>query len=159
MQLSRIYDLKGSERNRFNPLAASDVAGDRLEVHLDDNLRRSATPTLFVDARTRGELERALWADTAFLEGLGVMDYSLIVGVDAEGRVLAVAIIDFIRQYTWDKQLETWVKSSGMLGGNGKEPTIISPKQYMRRFRVAMQQYFTAVPAAAGTDVPLDPDA
>ena len=23
-------------------------------------------------------------------------------------------------QYTWDKKMETWVKSSGMLGGNGK---------------------------------------
>lgn len=30
-----------------------------------------------------------------------------------------VAIIDFIRTYTWDKQLETWVKSSGILGGAG----------------------------------------
>lgn len=44
----------------------------------------------------------------------------LQVGVDRESQVLAVAIIDFIRQFTWDKQLETWVKSSGMLGGNGK---------------------------------------
>lgn len=42
------------------------------------------------------------------------------VGVDREDNVLAVAIIDFIRQYTWDKQLETWVKGSGLLGGNGK---------------------------------------
>jgi hypothetical protein len=31
-----------------------------------------------------------------------------------------VAIIDFIRTYTWDKQLETWVKSSGILGGAGE---------------------------------------
>ena len=46
-----------------------------------------------------------------------------------------------------------------MLGGNGKEPTIISPKQYMRRFRAAMQQYFTAVPGSAGADPPADPDA
>ena len=61
-------------------------------------------------------------------------------------------------QYTWDKQLETWVKSSGMLGGNGKEPTIGSPKQYMRRFRTAMQQYFTAVPASAGAEPPMDPE-
>jgi hypothetical protein len=34
-----------------------------------------------------------------------------------------VAIIDFIRTYTWDKQLETWVKSSGILGGAG-EPSL-----------------------------------
>ena len=42
------------------------------------------------------------------------------VGVDKDDHVLAVAIIDFIRQYTWDKQLETWVKGSGILGGGGK---------------------------------------
>ena len=73
--------------------------------------------------------------------------------------MLSVAIIDFIRQYTWDKQLETWVKSSGMLGGGGKEPTIISPKQYCRRFRMAMLSYFTLVPASADMEAPLDPDA
>lgn len=38
-------------------------------------------------------------------------------------------------QYTWDKQVETWVKKSGILGGAGKDPTVISPKQYSRRFR------------------------
>lgn len=40
--------------------------------------------------------------------------------MDKDDHVLAVAIIDFIRQYTWDKQLETWVKGSGILGGGGK---------------------------------------
>ena len=35
----------------------------------------------------------------------------------------------------WDKQVETWVKKSGILGGAGKDPTVISPKQYCRRFR------------------------
>lgn len=40
-------------------------------------------------------------------------------------------------QYTWDKQVETWVKKSGILGGAGKDPTVISPKQYSRRFRCA----------------------
>ena len=44
------------------------------------------------------ELERALWSDTAFLSGLGVMDYSLLVGVDRSSNTLVVGIIDFIRQ-------------------------------------------------------------
>ncbi len=54
-------------------------------------------------------------------------------------------------QYTWDKQLETWVKSTGFLGGAGKEPTVISPRQYCRRFRVAMASYFTCVPHSNGS--------
>jgi hypothetical protein len=104
-------------------------------------------------------MERALWADTSFLSGLDVMDYSLLVGVDKEANALVVAIIDFIRTYTWDKQLETWVKSSGFLGGNGKEPTIVSPRQYMKRFRTAIAGYFTVVPDAGDVEPPLDPDA
>jgi len=103
-------------------------------------------------------MERALWADTSFLASLGVMDYSLLVGVDKEHNTLVVAIIDFIRTYTWDKQLETWVKASGILGGNGKEPTIVSPRQYMRRFRAAISSYFTVVPDARDVEPPLDPD-
>jgi hypothetical protein len=39
-QISRIYDLKGSERSRFNAEAAANPQ-DAGEVHLDDNLRRS----------------------------------------------------------------------------------------------------------------------
>ena len=44
------------------------------------------------------QLERVLWADTAFLAGMGVMDYSLLVGVDRVNHSLVVGIIDFIRQ-------------------------------------------------------------
>ena len=59
-------------------------------------------------------------------------------------------IIGYIRQYTWDKHVETWVKSAGLLlGGNEQEPTVISPKQCMKRFRAAMEQYFTVVPFAS----------
>jgi hypothetical protein len=68
---------------------------------------------------------------------------------------LVVGIIDYIRQYTWDKHVETWVKSAGILPGMSKEPTIISPKQYMKRFRAAMEQYFTVVPFA--DKLPVEP--
>ena len=40
LQICRIYDLKGSERNRFNAEAAAKPQ-DSSEVHLDDNLRRA----------------------------------------------------------------------------------------------------------------------
>jgi hypothetical protein len=33
---------------------------------------------------------------------------------------MAMAVIDYIRQYTLDKKMETWVKGSGILGGKGK---------------------------------------
>ncbi len=59
-------------------------------------------------------LLRSLQHDTGFLSGQGVMDYSLLVGVDRHRQQLVCGAIDYVRQYTWDKQLETWVKSSGM---------------------------------------------
>ena len=75
------------------------------------------------------------------------MDYSLLVGVDENKNELVVGIIDFMRQYTWDKHLETWVKASGILGGpKDASPTVISPKQYKKRFRKAMSAYFLVVP-------------
>ena len=82
------------------------------------------------------------------LQSVDVMDYSLLVGVDDERNELVLGIIDFMRQYTWDKHLETWVKkASGILGGPmNASPTIISPIQYKRRFRKAMTTYFLAVP-------------
>jgi 1-phosphatidylinositol-3-phosphate 5-kinase len=74
------------------------------------------------------------------------MDYSLLVGVDEEQHELVVGIIDFFRQYTWDKHLETWVKG-GILGGSrSTAPTVVSPSQYKRRFRKAMSTYFVMVP-------------
>lgn len=51
-----------------------------------------------------------------------------------------------MRRYTWDKQLETWVKRTGFLGDGNKVPTIISPKQYKKRFRSALWLYFPMVP-------------
>lgn len=51
-----------------------------------------------VEQGVHAELERALWSDTAFLSSLGVMDYSLLVGVDKATNTLVVGIIDFIRQ-------------------------------------------------------------
>ncbi|KAL4855645.1 putative 1-phosphatidylinositol-3-phosphate 5-kinase [Chlorella vulgaris] len=154
--MTRIYDLKGSQRDRY----ASDNPGVAGAVLLDENLKELnlASPTL-VGPRAFARLQRALWSDTSFLSGLGVMDYSLLVGVDKRSQELVVGVIDYIRQYTWDKQVETWVKKSGILGGAGKDPTVISPKQYSRRFRIAMSSYLTVAPAWEAPEPPLDPDA
>ena len=82
-----------------------------------------------------------------FVQSVDVMDYSLLVGVDDEKKELVLGIIDFMRQYTWDKHLETWVKASVILGGRKNDsPTIVSPKQYKKRFRKAMTTYFLTVP-------------
>ncbi|CAI9767100.1 unnamed protein product [Fraxinus pennsylvanica] len=141
--LTRLYDLKGSSRSRYNP----DSSGSN-KVLLDQNLIEAMpTSPIFVGNKAKRFLERAVWNDTAFLASIDVMDYSLLVGVDEEKNELVLGIIDFMRQYTWDKHLETWVKASGILGGpKDASPTVISPKQYKKRFRKAMTAYFLMVP-------------
>ncbi|CAK9157553.1 unnamed protein product [Ilex paraguariensis] len=141
--ISRVYDLKGSVRSRYN----ADATGTN-KVLLDLNLLETLrTKPIFLGGKAKRSLERAVWNDTSFLASVDVMDYSLLVGVDDERKELVVGIIDFMRQYTWDKHLETWVKASGILGGpKNAAPTIISPKQYKKRFRKAMTTYFLTVP-------------
>ncbi|QCD82988.1 1-phosphatidylinositol-3-phosphate 5-kinase [Vigna unguiculata] len=141
--ISRVYDLKGSERSRYNP----DTTGTN-KVMLDMNLLEALrTKPIFLGSRAKRRLERAVWNDTSFLASVDVMDYSLLVGVDDERKELVLGIIDFMRQYTWDKHLETWVKASGILGGpRNAAPTIVSPKQYKKRFRKAMTTYFLTLP-------------
>uniref|UniRef100_A0A0E0M102 1-phosphatidylinositol-3-phosphate 5-kinase n=1 Tax=Oryza punctata TaxID=4537 RepID=A0A0E0M102_ORYPU len=141
--ISRVYDLKGSVRSRYN----SDTSGHN-KVLLDSNLIEALhTNPIFLGSKAKQRMERAVWNDTSFLASLDVMDYSLLVGVDEKKNELVIGIIDFLRQYTWDKQLETWVKASGILGGPKNEaPTVISPIQYKKRFRKAMSRYFLAVP-------------
>ncbi|CBI26914.3 unnamed protein product, partial [Vitis vinifera] len=141
--ISRVYDLKGSARCRYN----ADTTGAN-KVLLDTNLLETlCTKPIFLGSKAKRSLERAIWNDTSFLASVDVMDYSLLVGVDNERKELVLGIIDFMRQYTWDKHLETWVKASGILGGpKNAPPTIISPIQYKRRFRKAMTTYFLAVP-------------
>jgi 1-phosphatidylinositol-3-phosphate 5-kinase len=73
------------------------------------------------------------------------MDYSLLVGVDKQKHELVFGIIDYLRQYTWDKQLETWVKTSLVVPKN-ESPTVISPREYKKRFRKFMSKYFLTVP-------------
>uniref|UniRef100_A0A1J3EYC0 1-phosphatidylinositol-3-phosphate 5-kinase n=1 Tax=Noccaea caerulescens TaxID=107243 RepID=A0A1J3EYC0_NOCCA len=140
---SRLYDLKGSTRARYNP----DTSGSNT-VLLDQNLVEAMpTSPIFVGSKAKRLLERAVWNDTSFLASIHVMDYSLLVGVDEERNELVLGTIDFMRQYTWDKHLETWVKTSGLLGGpKNASPTVISPQQYKKRFRKAMTAYFLMVP-------------
>ncbi|KAK8629218.1 hypothetical protein V6N13_078069 [Hibiscus sabdariffa] len=141
--VTRLYDLKGSSRSRYNP----DSSGSN-KVLLDQNLIESMpTNPIFVGNKGKRVLERAVWNDTAFLASNDLMDYSLLLGVDEEKHELVIGIIDFLRQYTWDKHLETWVKASGILGGpKNASPTVISPEQYKKRFRKAMSTYFLMIP-------------
>ncbi|KAK7391172.1 hypothetical protein VNO78_19584 [Psophocarpus tetragonolobus] len=139
--IARQYDLKGALYARFN--SAADGAGD---VLLDQNFVNDMNSSpLYVSHKAKRVLQRAVWNDTSFLNSINVMDYSLLVGVDSQKRELVCGIIDYLRQYTWDKHLETWMKASLVVPKNVL-PTVISPKEYKKRFRKFMSTYFLSVP-------------
>ncbi|XP_032663167.1 1-phosphatidylinositol 3-phosphate 5-kinase isoform X1 [Odontomachus brunneus] len=139
------FDLKGSVRNRLvNP---DETCHEGELVLLDENLlNMSCDSPLYIRSHSKAVLNRAIEQDTKFLADNSVMDYSLLVGLEPSSDELVLGIIDYIRTFTWDKKLETMVKKSGILGGQGKLPTIISPEEYRARFIAAMHRYFLPVP-------------
>ncbi|CAH1132979.1 unnamed protein product [Ceutorhynchus assimilis] len=141
--VSQKFDLKGSMRNR---LVVPDNQDGEI-VLLDENLlKMTCDNPLYVLPHSKEVLLAAIQNDTEFLSTQSVMDYSLLVGLDTKNKELVLGIIDYIRTFTWDKKLETMVKRSGILGGQGKLPTIISPEEYQKRFIEAMHKYFLEVP-------------
>ncbi|GMF34307.1 unnamed protein product [[Candida] boidinii] len=141
---SRIFDLKGSMRNRH-----VEQTGKENEVLLDENMVEYIYESpLFVRENAKKVLRVSLWNDTLFLAKMNVMDYSLVIGIDSDNQELVVGIIDCIRTFTWDKKLESWVKEKGLVGGTGvgKAPTVVTPRQYKNRFREAMERYILMAP-------------
>lgn len=134
---SRIFDLKGSMRNR-----KIQSTGEQDEVLLDENMVEYIYESpLFAREHSKKLLRASVWNDTLFLARQNVMDYSLMIAVDEARKELVVGIIDCIRTYTWDKKLESWIKDRGFAGGNRNRPTVTSPKEYKSRFREAMARY------------------
>lgn len=80
-QLARRFDLKGTGRSvgRGGPPDVKDATN----VLLDDQLKQSIFfRPLIVPPDDRQNLIQALMSDTAFLSSVGVMDYSLLLGID-----------------------------------------------------------------------------
>lgn len=148
---TRIFDLKGSMRNR-----KINATGERNEVLLDENMVEFIYESpLFAREHSKKLLRSSVHNDTLFLARQNVMDYSLMIAIDdthqKEGsrkdKELVVGIIDCIRTYTWDKKLESWIKDRGFAGGGKNRPTVTSPKEYKRRFREAMGRYVLEAPS------------
>ncbi|KAK2742877.1 1-phosphatidylinositol-3-phosphate 5-kinase [Onygenales sp. PD_40] len=139
---TRIFDLKGSMRNR-----KVQSTGERNEVLLDENMVEFIYESpLFTREHSKKLLSQSVWNDTLFLARQNVMDYSLMIAIDENRQELVVGIIDCIRTYTWDKKLESWIKDRGFAGGGKNRPTVTSPKEYKSRFREAMARYVLHAP-------------
>ncbi|XP_071791852.1 1-phosphatidylinositol 3-phosphate 5-kinase-like [Asterias amurensis] len=142
-QMGQVFDLKGSIRNRHVKTTGQEPD----LVLMDENLLKHMVDSpLFIRSHSKAALTMAVHYDSMFLAKHFIMDYSLLVGLDAKTEELVVGIIDYIRTFTWDKKLEMMVKSTGIVGGQGKMPTVVSPELYRTRFCEAMDKYFLLVP-------------
>ncbi|XP_061042927.1 1-phosphatidylinositol 3-phosphate 5-kinase isoform X4 [Eubalaena glacialis] len=144
-KMAQVFDLKGSLRNRN---VKTDTGKESCDVVLlDENLLKMVRDNpLYIRSHSKAVLRASIRSDSQFLSSHLIIDYSLLVGRDDTSNELVVGIIDYIRTFTWDKKLEMVVKSTGILGGQGKMPTVVSPELYRTRFCEAMDKYFLMVP-------------
>ncbi|CAI4226982.1 unnamed protein product [Auanema sp. JU1783] len=139
--VDRVWDLKGSLRNRL----ATTGGNNSTDVLLDENLMSDLwNNQLYVYPHSKAALNQAISNDSHFLSAQHVMDYSLLVGVDETDGKLILGIVDYMRTYTLDKKLESWVKIVAIPGAH--LPTILSPELYCTRFSEAIDTYFPVVP-------------
>ncbi|KJH53544.1 FYVE zinc finger [Dictyocaulus viviparus] len=139
--VDQVWDLKGSLRNR---MAATGKRTSDL-VLLDENLMNDLwNKQLYIYPHAKAALNQAISNDSHFLSSQHVMDYSLLVGVDERNNELILGIVDYMRTYTLDKKLESWVKIVAIPGAH--LPTILSPEMYCTRFSEAIDTYFPVVP-------------
>jgi hypothetical protein len=90
--ISRIFDLKGSVRNRH-----VQSTGKQNEVLLDNNLLEFIYDSpLFIREHSKKIIRSSVYNDTLFLSRLNVMDYSLLVGIDNESNELVVGIVGIL---------------------------------------------------------------
>jgi 1-phosphatidylinositol-3-phosphate 5-kinase len=135
----KIYDLKGSRLNRYMK--------NKDKVLLDTNFREDFNgEPLVLDSDIYSLLRSAIINDSLLLSKMNVVDYSLLVIIlnedgkeDTDVKKIKFGIRDYFRKYTWDKQLETRFKK---LINNFKDPTIISPENYKKRFDEKISRYF-----------------
>ncbi|VDK65418.1 unnamed protein product [Onchocerca ochengi] len=139
--VKQVWDLKGSQRNRM----ASEGKRTADLVLLDENLVKDLwNNQLYVHPHSKAALSMAISNDSHFLSAQYVMDYSLLVGVDETNNELILGIVDYMRTYTLDKKLESWVKIVAIPGAH--LPTVISPEMYCTRFFDAIDTYFPVAP-------------
>jgi len=134
----KIYDLKGSETNRY-------IANSKAnQVLFDTNFKidQNGEP-LSLKNQDKLKLSEAIENDTKFLSKHNLIDYSLLLIIDNKNSVIKIGIIDYLRLFTWDKQIESMGKKMIKAGAT---PTIINAADYRKRFQEAMNKYFMGIP-------------
>lgn len=133
----KIYDLKGSETNRYIPNSKPN------QVLFDTNFKidQNGEP-ISLKNQDMQYLNEAIRNDTKFLSKHNLIDYSLLLIIDRKTLSIRLGIIDYLRLFTWDKQVESIGKKMIKAGAT---PTIINAVDYKKRFLEAMNKYFMGI--------------
>ena len=143
------YDLKGSTINRY--ITMNQKKEKENIVLLDNNFKEDfKSEPIPLERNLFGLLLLSVHNDTLFLSKMGIIDYSLLLHIiedkkmiyNFKHKLIRVGIIDYIRKYTWDKKIEHILKT--IINGFNS-PTIINPDDYKDRFISAIKSYFIGI--------------
>jgi hypothetical protein len=124
------YDLKGSMSRRY-----IDCKNKPTVTKLDTNfLEDHNSRPMCMNYTMHRLMEIAIHNDTSFLNRHLRIDYSFLVWIDHEQKLIRVGIIDYIQYFSLEKQLESKIKKH-ILNTSGKAPTILNPVSYKERFK------------------------
>ena len=125
------YDLKGSEINRLSNIPMGENGPEKV-VMMDSNflLQLNGRP-LALRVTHANLLSICVGNDTLCLSKQNIIDYSLLAVIDTVKKKIRFGILDYCQMYTFDKKLETQLKTIVNFGGL---PTIIPPDPYRIRF-------------------------
>ncbi|KAI0354500.1 hypothetical protein OH77DRAFT_1426094 [Trametes cingulata] len=138
-KISKTFDLKGIQGRKVK---ASSGTGSKtlFDGEWIEGQQRALT---LVRPHSKVILQEAVKADCEFLARSNIMDYSLLLGINEEDKLMVCGLVDTIGSYTFAKTLEYKAKQ----GLNaGKEVTVVPPNEYQERFVTAMDDYFLACP-------------
>ena len=122
----KVYDLKGSRKNR---LRKENLKGKTL-MDTNFDLERNGDLLPLLD-HPKLDFFDVIERDCNFLRQQEIVDYSLLLILDEENRVVVCGIIDYLRKYDLIKKLEHQIKKLQYLG---EDPTIVKPEVYANRF-------------------------
>lgn len=149
---SIIFDLKGSEHNRFVHHESDPLHPPIGKVLKDLNFRLYCRKLLLFHTQ-KLQLMKSLTEDVKVLKDLGIMDYSLLLTIyndtevplnrytlrDTNGVYFSIGIIDIFQSYNISKLSERTLKS---IFHGAKEISSVDPGAYAVRFLASLSKIF-----------------
>ncbi|PFH47220.1 hypothetical protein AMATHDRAFT_68153 [Amanita thiersii Skay4041] len=144
-KVDRMFDLKGIQARKVKAAGTGESSEARRKRTLFDGewIEDQQRTLMLVRPEFKKALQEALRSDADFLARMNIMDYSLLLGIDVEGKQLFCGLVDTIGSFTFAKTLEYKAKHGLQ---SGKDTTVMPPAEYQERFVNALESYFVACP-------------